>query len=149
MLGAKLLNFVQARRLGRVVSNDVGIWLEHDPDTVRAPDLAYFSADQIPFGTRIPGYVDVNPALVVEVRSPNDRPRDVHDKAIMWLNAGVELVWVVLPEHRCVDVYRHGREVVTVTDADSLDGLDVIPGFSCALEDFLGPAPQEDAPVAH
>ena len=145
---ALLLVFAESRNIGTVIGG-AGVWTERNPDTVRAPDVQFFSAERLPLDADIPGYAETSPDLAIEVRSPNDRPRDVHDKAIMWLNAGVELVWVVLPEHRCVDVYRRRHEVVTVTDADSLDGLDVIPGFSCALEDFLGPAPQEDAPVAH
>ena len=57
------------------------------------------------------------------------------------------MVWVVLPERRSIDVYRMGEDVVTITDASSLEGLDVLPGFSCSLEEIFGPGPQADEPA--
>ena len=142
-----LHSFVSKRDIGTALGG-AGVWLERDPDTVRAPDVQYFSAERLPLDVMPTGYVEVAPNLAIEVRSFNESRRKLHDKAIMWLNAGVQLVWVVLPERRSVDVYRSGQPTQTVTDADSLDGQDVLPGFSCALADFLGPAPQEASPAA-
>ena len=132
-LGAELRNFVKPRKLGRLTCSDTGVWLERDPDTVRGPDIAYFSAAKMPLEARIPGYAEVVPELVVEVVSPNDTRREVAAKARMWLRYDVRLVWVVLPQTRSVDVYRPGHVVVTLTDEDTLDGLDVLPGFTCAV----------------
>ena len=70
---------------------------------------------------------------MVEVVSPNDTRREVAAKAHMWLRYDVRLVWVVLPQTRTVDVYRPGHAVETLTDQDPLDGLDVLPGFTCAV----------------
>jgi Uma2 family endonuclease len=42
-LAALLWNFIRAQRLGRLVASDSGVWLERDPDTVREPDIAFFS----------------------------------------------------------------------------------------------------------
>ncbi len=132
-LGAELRNFIKPRKLGRLTGSDTGVWLERDPDTVRGPDIAYFSAAKLPLDARIPGYAEVVPDLVVEVVSPNDTRREVAAKARMWLRYDVRLVWVVLPQTRSVDVYRPGRPVVTLTEQDTLDGLDVLPGFTCAV----------------
>ena len=96
-LGATLFNFVKPRSLGTLVAADSGVWLERDPDTVRGPDIAFTSAERIPLDADIPGYSEVVPDLVVEVRSPSDSRREVHDKARMWLSHGVRLVWVVPP----------------------------------------------------
>lgn len=143
---ALLLAYVKANGLGRVLGGS-GVRTERDPDTVRAPDLQFFGTLRLPPDADIPGYAEVAPNLAVEVRSPNDTRRELHDKAIMWLDAGVQMVWVVLPERRSVDVYRSGQDVQTVTDGGLLDGLDVLPGFSCSLEEIFGPAPQVDAPA--
>ena len=62
-------------RLGRVVGSDAGIRLERNPDTVREPDIAFISAEKLPLDTRVRGYAEVVPDLVVEIISPNDRPR--------------------------------------------------------------------------
>ena len=136
-LGAELMNFIKPRRLGRLTGSDAGVWLERDPDTVREPDLAYISAARLPPGVRVRGYAEVVPDLVVEIVSPNDSQREVNDKAQMWLSYGVRLVWVVQPDTYTVDVYRPGRAVVTLDEQDTLDGLDVLPGFTCAVRDIF------------
>ena len=56
----------------------------------------------------------------------------------MWLRYGARLVWVVRPDARSVDVHREGRPVVALGESDSLDGMDVLPGFSCAVRDIFG-----------
>ena len=129
--------FVKPRKLGRLTTSDSGVWLERDPDTVREPDVAYFSAEKMPPGERVRGYAEVVPDLAVEIMSPADSLRAVNDKALMWLSYGVRLVWVVRPDARAVDVYRPGRVARTLTDVDTLDGLDALPGFRCAVGDVF------------
>ncbi len=126
-------NFVKPRGLGRLTASDAGVWLERDPDTVREPDIAFFSAARMPPGVRVTGYSEIAPDLVVEIVSPGDSRREVRDKARMWLSHGVRLVWVVHPGTRTVDVHRPGEPVVTLAAGGALDGADVLPGFSCPL----------------
>lgn len=126
-------NFVKPRRLGRLTASDAGVWLERDPDTVREPDVAFFSAERMPLGVRVAGYSEIAPDLVVEIVSPSDSRREVRDKARMWLSHGVRLVWVVHPDDRTVDVHRPGEPVTTLAAAAALDGADVLPGFTCPL----------------
>ena len=136
-LGSIFRNFVRPNRLGRVVGSDAGIRLERNPDTVREPDLAFISAEKLPLDTRVPGYAEVVPDLVVEIISPNDRPAAVYDKAQMWLRFGVRLVLLVDPEARTVTILPHDGPVQTLTDADTLDGGDVLPGFACPVRDIF------------
>ena len=138
-LGIELGNFVKPRQLGTLVASDSGVWLERDPDTVREPDIAFTSAEKIPLDARITGYAEIAPDLVVEVASPGDSRREVHDKARMWLSHGVHLVWVVHPETRTVDVHLPDRAVATLGDQDALDGMDVLRGFTCEVNTIFGP----------
>ena len=131
--------FIQRERLGTLVGSDSGVWLERDPDTVREPDIAFTSTERLPLGEDVAGYAEVIPDLVVEVASPSDSRRAVHDKARMWLSHGVRLVWAVHPEARAIDVYRPGHATLTISGEGALDGLDVLPGFSCPLEAVFGP----------
>ena len=137
-LSAELRNFVKPRQLGVLTASDSGVWLERDPDTVREPDVAFFSAERSPPDERVTGYAEVAPDLVVEVVSPNDRRAEVNDKALMWLRYGVRLVWVIRPEERLIDVHRDGHPVATLGESESLDGLDVLPGFSCLVREVFG-----------
>ena len=136
-LGAELRNYVKPRKLGTVVGSDSGVRLERDPDTVREPDIAFFSAAKIPLDADIPGYAEVAPDLVVEVVSPSDRLAAVNDKALMWLRYGARLVWVVHPDARAVDVHREGHPVAVLGVHDALDGLDALPGFSCPVSEIF------------
>lgn len=147
---AKLISllsmYVEPGGLGSVVGGS-GVWTERDPDTVRAPDVQFYSAQQLPLDDQITGYIEIAPDLVIEVRSPNDSRNKLREKAIMWLGVGVRLVWVVNPEQRSVDVYRPAGEVLTLTGGDELDGLDVLPGFSCSLDAVFGPAAPDGGPA--
>ena len=134
----RLGNFVEPRELGTLVASDSGVWLENDPDTVREPDVAFTSVERLPLGEELDGYAEVVPNLVVEVASPSDSRREVNDKARMWLSHGVRLVWVVHPDTRTVDVHRTDALVSTLAEDEALDGLDVLPGFSCAVSTIFG-----------
>ena len=129
----ELRNFVKPRRLGRVLAGDPGVKVERDPDTVRAPDVAFISASRLPLAQRNPVYSEVMPELVVEVKSPSDGRWAVYDKAQMWLRHGVLLVWVVYPEDRTVEAHHANQGVVLYREDDELDGMDVLPGFTCAV----------------
>ncbi len=132
-LGGELRNFVKPRRLGSLMASDSGVWLERDPDTVREPDIAFISAEKSPLGVSVPGYSVAVPDLVVEIASPSDTRREVNDKARMWHSHGVRLVWAAYPDTRTVDVHPEDGSVFTLTEDDTLDGGDVLPGFTCPV----------------
>ena len=137
-VGFFLNGFIMPRRLGRLAGSDSGVLLERNPDTVREPNIAYISADRLPLDIEVSGYYEVVPDLVVEVVSPRDSAREVMDKALMWLNFGVRMVYVVNPASHSVDVYRPNERTQTITEADALDGLDILPGFTCPVSDIFG-----------
>ena len=56
----------------------------------------------------------------------------------MWLRYGVRLVWVVRPEERLIDVHRDGHPVAALNESETLDGLDILPGFSCPVREVFG-----------
>ncbi len=129
----QLGSFIEPRQLGTLVGSDTGIWLERDPDTVREPDIAFISAEKMPPDADIPGYSEVLPDLVMEIRSPSDSQQEIREKALMWLSFGVRLVWVAHTDTRTVDVYFPDESVLALTQNDNLDGGDVLPGFSCPV----------------
>jgi Uma2 family endonuclease len=127
-----LANHVEAERLGAVYAAETGFTLTHQPDTVRAPDVALVRRERLrdPDST---GFPDLAPDLVIEVLSPDDRAGEILANVADWLSAGTRLVWVVDPERRLARVYRHdGSETIVPADG-ALDGEDVVPGFSCSL----------------
>jgi Uma2 family endonuclease len=135
-LGARLLQHVDAHDLGLVVVGDPGFKLTTDPDTVRGPDVAFIRRERAPHPTPV-GFAAVPPDLVVEIRSPSDRPGDILGKVGDWLSAGTQLVWVIDPTHHVAQVYRRDETQSTIGPREALDGEDVLPGFSCALDSIL------------
>ena len=133
-----LMSFVLPRSLGTVLPGDTGVVIERDPDTVRGPDVAFYSAQRIGFDENTLGYAEVPPDLVVEIRSPNDSLPDMVSRAQMWLNHGVPLVWILIPESRTVDVYLPDAAAVSLTVSEQLDGGDVLPEFACRVGDLFG-----------
>ena len=138
LLAWRLLNVVQPSGRGRVMTGDPGIVLERGPDTVRAPDVAYFSPERLPPETDITRFLDAVPDLAVEIVSPSNRPSEIREKAEMWTSFGARLVWVVWPETMAVDVYRPEEPVATLTEGDTLTGQDVLPEFSCPVREIFG-----------
>ena len=136
-LAYMLGSVVYPQGLGSLMASDSGVLLERDPDTVREPDIAYFSVDTMPYGDDSEGYADVIPDLVVEIVSPSDSWQEVREKARMWLDFGVLLVWVGYPSRREVEAFSIGGVAVTLTEDDTLDGGDVLPGFSCRVSEIF------------
>ena len=130
-------NLVKQQKLGRLAASDVGVRLQRNPDTIREPDLAFISAERLPLDTRVTAYYEIPPDLVVEIVSPNDSYGSVHDKGCMWLRYGVRIVWVVNPQFRSVEVHSEGPSLLRLTENDTLDGSDVLPGFSCTVSDLF------------
>ena len=130
-------NHVRPRRLGRVSTSDAGVRLERDPDTVREPDVAYFSAEKLPLDVKVRGFYEAVPDLVVEIVSPSDSPGYVAQRVAMWQSFGVPLVWAVYPAARMVAAHPLNGTSVIYTEDDELDGGTVLPEFRCLVRDIL------------
>jgi Uma2 family endonuclease len=136
-LTVPLAQHVDGHGLGVVVGADTGFVLARDPDTVRAPDIAFVRQERIP-GTGHPrGFWDGAPDLAVEVISPSDTYSEVEEKVDDWLAAGTRMVWVINPRRRTVTVYRSRTAIAILGASDVLDGQDVLPGFSCPVGDIF------------
>jgi Uma2 family endonuclease len=118
--------------LGVVAAQDTGFKITRDPDTVRAPDVAFLGHDRAQ-QIRSRGYAEVAPDLLAEVMSPDDAPAEVLVKVADWLAAGTKLVWLVDPERREVRLYRRDGSLTLLGENDSLEGEDVLPGFTCRV----------------
>jgi Uma2 family endonuclease len=109
---------------------EVGFVLEHDPDTVRAPDVAFVTAARVPDATSRGKYFDGAPDLAVEVVSPGDTAAEVLEKVQEYLAAGCQMVWVIESKTRTVVSYRPDGSAKVLREDDQLSGEDVLPGFS-------------------
>lgn len=127
---------VRKHGLGRVVV-ETGLVTENDPDSVRGPDVSFWSKERLPMDQKPRGYPDVAADLCVEVLSPDDRMPKVMKKVDEYISRGVRLVWIVNPRTQSVAVHRSLSDFNTIEADGLLDGGEVVPGFQCAIKDLF------------
>ncbi len=133
----RLGTYVEENGLGEVFTGEPGYYLARDPDTVRAPDVAFVSSERLSSEGSSRGFSDEHPDLIVEVVSPNDVATKVQTKTEQWLRHGARLVWLVYPDTRSVVVYRYLSDAHVLHEDDELSGDPVLPGFSCPVNDIF------------
>ena len=133
-----LAQFVRQHSLGRVYGAETGFLLRRKPDTVRAPDVAFVSADRLLTTPRSAhGYFTGAPDLAVEVISPADRYTEVEDKVQVWLDASAKLVVVVDPRRKTANVHAAGAEVISLGITDHLTLPSLLSGWSVPLAEVF------------
>jgi Uma2 family endonuclease len=127
-----LSEFVEQNDLGVVFAAETGFKIETGPDLVRAPDASFVRKARLTHP--LPrGYFPGVPDLAVEVLSPEDSKREVAEKINMWLAHGTKLIWEADPRTMTVTVHQVGQEAQRLTQADSLTGEPLLPGFVLPL----------------
>jgi len=129
-------NFTVQRRKGYICTNDAGVIVERDPDTVRGPDVTLYE-DAQDAASMERQFAVRPPVLAVEVLSPTDRLNKMIVRVTQLLNRGVKLVWVVDPETRDVSVYRAGKDPYVLAAGSEISGEDVLPDFRCRVAEFF------------
>jgi Uma2 family endonuclease len=129
-------NYTVQRRKGYVLSNDVGIIWERNPDTVRGPDVVLYNHSRR-YQELNPKFCEDIPPLAVEVRSPNDRMSKINRRISQFLDWGVVLVWLVDPEDQTVTIYRRDKRPEVLEADEELVGDGILPDFRCRVADFF------------
>ncbi len=128
--------FVDERQLGIVLAES-GYHLEWEPDTVRAPDVSFISAERLPPDGFPHSYPMLAPDLAVEVLSPSERPGARREKMRDYFAAGTRLVWEIDPARRTITVYHSAHGGTTLAATDELTGAEILPGFVCRVGELI------------
>lgn len=134
---SRLERHVDESGFGRTYIAETGFELYSDPDTVRAPDAAFVSRERVEAAGDAPGYFPGAPDLAVEVVSPNDTHSEVTGKALEWLEAGCRMVLIAEQKGKTVTVYRSRSDIRILTEGDTVDGADVVPGWSLPVAEVF------------
>jgi len=133
---AALYDFGRRAGHGYGVSNHSAVIL--GPDTVRGPDVAYYSQARWPRSRIDQHPVPVPPDLIVEVDSPGGRPAKTPERVAEYLAAGTLMVWVLHLGRRDLTVYRPDDPTPTVLDETAvIEDLPELPGFRCRVAEFF------------
>ncbi len=131
----KLGAFIDGGFGGTLVCNDTGFITERAPDSVRGPDLSYWTKERL---KEIPvGYIEIAPDMLVEVLSPSNTSKQIRAKLQEFFARGVRLVWVIAPEDRTLTIYRTPDEGRVLHENATVTGEDVLEGFTCRVSDLL------------
>lgn len=133
---ALLWIFARTRKKGYACSNDTGLVVEQDPDTVRGPDILFFEDFDAP-GQIERKFGEKPPSLAIEVLSPRDTHGKLMRRVQEQLDFGTPLVWVVDPEAENVTVYRPGQAPSLVESHEEITGQDVLPDLRLKVAEFF------------
>ena len=133
----RLAQFVRERSLGVVFAAETGFLLHRNPDTVRAPDVAFVNAARSANPEPQEGFFSGAPDLAVEVVSPSDTFTEVEDKVFQWLGAGAAAVLVLNPSRRNASLYRSKDDFRLFSEGETLDLSFVVPGFSIPVSEIF------------
>jgi Uma2 family endonuclease len=131
-----LIAFVRPRNLGIVSAPDMIMRIQ--PGRNRLPDVTYTAWASLPNATaHLQPVGDFAPDLVVEILSEGNTRREMARKRREFFRRGVRLVWMIDPDTRTVAVYTDPRTHTILGEADTLDGGNVLPGFTLSLAEFF------------
>jgi Uma2 family endonuclease len=135
--GYLLAKFLEDHPIGRIISNDASMVTGRAPDTVRGPDISYYSYDRVPKGP-LPGeLLSVAPDLVFEVRSPTDRWTELHIKFGEYLAVGVRAVCILDDDTQNVHAFFADRDPQVLSGDDELALPEILGEFSVAVRQFF------------
>jgi Uma2 family endonuclease len=131
-----LRRFVKPRKLGLVSAPDGMLRLF--PGLIRIPDVAFASWDRFP-DRKVPNSPApaIVPDLVIEVLSESNTAAEMDRKRAEYFDAGVRLIWEVDPPTRIVRVFTPSGAVEKLDASQTLDGGDVLPGFTLVLSELF------------
>ncbi len=130
-------DYERRTRYGHGATNDTSIQTTRAPDSVRGPDVLFYSNARWPRSATDVKLPPVPPDVAVEVRSPGDRRREIEAKVAEYLQAGVLVVWVVDPRKRTVSIHRAGTAAVALTDKDVIADQPELPDFRASVAEIL------------
>jgi Uma2 family endonuclease len=128
------------RNRGRTQSgyavHELGLHVRKNPDTVYVPAISYFdngplfSQTDLPIATQIP-------RLVVDVASSNDRRREMQFRTAAFINLGIDVVWVIDPFKKEIQVLRRSLHTLALGARQTLDGGQLLPDFQIPVSDVF------------
>jgi Uma2 family endonuclease len=128
--------FLKKKPLGVLLGAETGFRIAEDPDTVRAPDVAFVRVERVS-ASPMKGFFPGAPDLAVEVLSPGDHASEVLDKVHDWLRAGCQTVWIVDPRTCTISIYRSSHPIAVLGKSEVLSGEDLLPGFSVSVAEIF------------
>lgn len=129
---AVLHDHVTERGLGQVLEADLP--MRFLPGLIRVPDVCFFPEDRLRGGD-LPDELPlaIIPDLVVEVVDRSNTPNEMRRKREEYFEAGIQVLWEIQPKTQTADVYTSRTEVKHIPNGGTIDGGELLPGFTLSL----------------
>lgn len=135
-IGARIELYARQHKLGLAFDSSTGFWMKSG--NLRSPDASFVSAARLKGLKRLPtGFFQGSPDLAVEIISPSDRAGDMHERLMDYFETDTRLAWIINPSERSALVYHGPTPDKVLTLSQSLDGENILPGFSLPLADLF------------
>lgn len=134
-----MTNYLSGHPIGVLLGAETGFVMQQDPLEIRAADVAFVTFERLQITPGSRGWLPFPPDLAVEVVSDYDLAGKVKAKAQRYMANGTRLLWIAYPDERSIEVYQPGQAIKTLTGDDSLDGGEVLPGFSIVVKEIFAP----------
>ncbi|MEM6691052.1 MAG: Uma2 family endonuclease [Planctomycetota bacterium] len=119
---------------GCVYSGEVGVILSREPDTNVGIDVAYFSGETEASQSELTTMIEGVPVLAVEILSPPDEHQAIVEKVHVYLDSGVQVVWIVDPEFQTVTVHRRDHHPQLFNIEQSIAAEPSLPGLEIRVQ---------------
>jgi Uma2 family endonuclease len=135
-LSAELRDWARKDARGRAFDSSVGYILPSG--AAYSPDASWVLRSRFTALTKEQKrqFLPLCPDFVVELMSPSDRLSKAKAKMQEWIANGVQLGWLLDPDHRAVYIYRPAREPEQLVNVERLIGEDPVAGFTLELADI-------------
>jgi Uma2 family endonuclease len=102
---------------------------------IRRPDIIFLTEDEVQ-KTKLK--IDFIPQFVIEVVSHSNSINEIENKIWDYFTSGVKIVWIILPNHKEVKIYKSIKDIKICLDNDVCDAGDVIPDFQIRVDEIFG-----------
>ncbi|HWL07319.1 MAG TPA: Uma2 family endonuclease [Planctomicrobium sp.] len=132
----QLGKWAESQQSWLICTNDSGVLIQHNPDTVRGPGVLVIHQEKLPGGVIPKGHLAVAPEVTIEVVSPSDRWDNILEKVSQFLHVGVGEVWVIDPEHRRLHLFKRDDEP-TIFNEDQTFKSTLLTGFEIPVKELF------------
>ena len=129
--------YVSENDLGLVLPGMVGYHIKSDPDHVRVPSIGFISNERLKWVVDKEDFFPGAPDIAFENVTVSDTYCYMNDKISDWFEADAKLVIVLNAHDKSATVYSSRRHAKRLIEGDTLDGGDVLPGWSIPVADIF------------
>ncbi|MGB3493501.1 MAG: Uma2 family endonuclease [Elainellaceae cyanobacterium] len=128
--------YIRAHKLGVMCDSSTAFSLKGG--NKRSPDFSFVVKNRLQGLSRPPrGFFQGSPDLAVEILSPSNTVEEIHRKIVEYFENETRLIWVIHPDEKYVLVYHSPEPDRFLRPQDTLDGEEVVPGFSMAIAELF------------